>query len=541
MNRIRATFIPLITLLAAPVGWAQSTIHEIDAAPAGGTSIASVGDLDGDGVGDYGYDVDQPGAGVVIASGRHGGVIAALPNLGPGAAARVAAAGDVTGDGVPDVAVRFPNGPAAVLVFSGSGVPAGLPVLQIAPPAGASAAPDGFGFVMDGAGDVTGDGVPDLLVGAPADDRAYLVSGADGQILFTFAPVASGLGFGRAVSAMQDDVNDDGVDDVAVSSLFEAAVFSGRTGKRLWRVAGPSPTAEFGRSIASIGDLDFDGVRDLLVGAPSFVQSDWGAVFAFSGRTGDEVKSWGGSPWTRFGHSVGDGGPAPDGLPLGLIGAPAGVQPHQVGLIYVNNLGTGNGVGYGYGTAPGDGFGENVAVLGDANGDGRVDFVTSEPRRMDDATPAPRIRAIAQGTMALTADGVEISLSEGGTQVLTVDALAMVGPIWQPLEEVIGEGRFVLLGGASGIVPGFSFQSHHVPVNVDAYTVALLSGLPFLSPVFGQVDDTSGLATATFTLPPIAEPALVGFTVDHAFLLFEDEALFDLIGASNSVPVRLVP
>ncbi|MHC4516115.1 MAG: integrin alpha, partial [Planctomycetota bacterium] len=52
---------------------------------------------------------------------------------------------------------------------------------------------DWFGRAVSGAGDVNGDGYPDLIVGAPRDDNngldcgsARVLSGKDGTILYTF-------------------------------------------------------------------------------------------------------------------------------------------------------------------------------------------------------------------------------------------------------------------------------------------------------------------------------------------------------------------
>jgi hypothetical protein len=77
-------------------------------------------------------------------------------------------------------------------------------------------------------GDVDGDGIPDVAVGAPGQNRA----GQDDQ--------------GRAF------------------------VFSGATGARLQTLDDPVPQAQahFGSALAGVGDVDGDGVPDLAVGAP---------------------------------------------------------------------------------------------------------------------------------------------------------------------------------------------------------------------------------------------------------------------------------
>ncbi len=119
-----------------------------------------------------------------------------------------------------------------------------------------------------GIGDVDGDGVPDLLIGAPGADRARLYSGQTGAVIRTLAG-APASSFGRAVAGL-GDVDGDGVPDVIVGAPGGdcADVFSGADGSLL--IHEPAPSAgSFGHSVAGVGDVDLDGFPDYAVGAPT--------------------------------------------------------------------------------------------------------------------------------------------------------------------------------------------------------------------------------------------------------------------------------
>ena len=85
----------------------------------------------------------------------------------------------------------------------------------------------GFGFSVSGAGDVNDDGFADLIVGALLDDNngdasgsARLFSGMDGSVFFTFNGDSSGDRFGRTVSGA-GDVNADGLAEVIVGAYLD--------------------------------------------------------------------------------------------------------------------------------------------------------------------------------------------------------------------------------------------------------------------------------------------------------------------------------
>jgi hypothetical protein len=138
-------------------------------------------------------------------------------------------------------------------------------------------------------GDVDGDGVPDLAVGAPWQEveglsgqgQAFVFSGGTGALLRTLNDPRpqENAQFGSTLVGV-GDVDGDGVSDVAVgvwrqevegsSVQGQAFVFSGASGQPVLTLTKPYPRrgTGFGSALAAVGDVDGDGVPDLTVGAP---------------------------------------------------------------------------------------------------------------------------------------------------------------------------------------------------------------------------------------------------------------------------------
>ncbi len=144
--------------------------------------------------------------------------------------------------------------------------------------------------------DQDGDGVRDLLVGAPqASDSlepaaVRIVSGSD---LSTLLEVSSGSdahdGFGLQVADV-GDVDADGAADFAVGAPIGkyVRIFSGVDGRQLREWTSPQVTSEFGASLAALGDVDGDGHDDVAIGGPDEASGGRkvGAVRVVSGRNG---------------------------------------------------------------------------------------------------------------------------------------------------------------------------------------------------------------------------------------------------------------
>jgi hypothetical protein len=214
-----------------------------------------------------------------------------------------------------------------------------------------------------------------------------MLSGATGAPLWFFTSNFTGSFQGKAVSRI-GDFDGDGVEDIAVGTPDKARVdlVNGVTGQSIIEFSTGDSTTRFGFALAVCDDLDHDGVRDFLVGLPDFSDSTLGlthngAVLVFSTRALLSLGSFfGDASFDNFGSSVASVGDVNhDGVNDIVIGAPRSRAPgFQAGLV---RLVSGKDL-----TVLRDTFGENgeflgfsVAALGDMNHDGVPDYVAGSP------------------------------------------------------------------------------------------------------------------------------------------------------------------
>jgi hypothetical protein len=125
------------------------------------------------------------------------------------------------------------------------------------------------GGVRVAAGDVNGDGAPDLITGTgPGAAHVRVFSGRNQSELFSFLPYGSGFSGGVFVAA--GDVNGDGFDDILTGTdagtTAHVKVFSGSSGAEI-RSFFAYPANFFGGVRVAAGDINGDGVADIVTGA----------------------------------------------------------------------------------------------------------------------------------------------------------------------------------------------------------------------------------------------------------------------------------
>lgn len=399
---VAPVLVPLGTVVGGIGGFAID--GELDDNQAG-SPVGAGGDVDGDGLDDI--LVGAPEADHVFANAGRGYVVLGkaedtdtvlLVDLVEGnggfvidpevissdTARSISSAGDINGDGLADILVGAPQESVAYVVFGRADDTMPVDLAEVVSGNG------GFVLVGEGntdftgrrvkpAGDVNGDAIPDLLIGAPLRDtngsdagRVYVVFGVvDSSDPIDLGDIADGTGgfvidgetaFDYAGFALDGvaDINGDGLSDIVVGA-YGASVGVQATGRAYvvfgkdtdtdavaladvaggmggFVIDGEAASDACGFAVASPGDVDGDGLGDVLVGAPS---NDIGG--SSSGRS-----------YLVFGRAETD--------PVPLVDVVAGMG----GFVL-----------------DGQDFGENsgaaVSGAGDVNGDGLADFAITAP------------------------------------------------------------------------------------------------------------------------------------------------------------------
>jgi hypothetical protein len=460
-----------------------------------GLALANAGDVNGDGSDDI--LIGAPGASpsgteagrAYLLFGKRGGWELGL-NLsrsdasfdgeaaGDRAGSAVSGAGDVNGDGYDDLLVcaegNNQSGMDAGKVYLVFGRPSGWSRGMNLSQANASflgQVPENYALRAVGAGDLNGDGYGDLAIAEPNnydpngtyDGMLYLFFGrpsgwAQNTSLATADVIYYGEGglLGDAL-APAGDVNGDGLDDLLVGAFanFDAGAQAGKAYLILGRTSGwtsngsiSGADASFlgtrarelaGRFLDGVGDVNGDGLDDIAIGASGndTAATDAGKICIFFGRTsgwaantslsaadasftGESAFDYAG-PVRRAGDLDGDG--------IGdmLMGAPSNdLGGSDAGRAYVV-LGKASGWGKNVslsaqaasyiGEAAGDNASRGLAS-GDFNGDGRPDILISAFRNDGGGTNSGRCYLLFDYLALLAPQNLSISLTTDGRRMV---------------------------------------------------------------------------------------------------------------------------
>jgi FG-GAP repeat protein len=310
----------------------------------------------------------------------------------------VADAGDFNGDGFADLIVGAPLSSLSGVVFVYSGANGE----ELARWSGPSVNGQ-FGFSVAGAGDINHDGYDDVMIGASlanfsgaqAAGSVYLYSGATGNLLYQWNGTTAYQNFGTSVAGVRD-VNLDGYDDLLVGApgtkvankpnAGAAFLYSGANGALLHQLNGNTAYDNFGTALSYAGDVNRDGIPDLIVGAPGADPgglSSAGMVYVYSGADATLLYQWNGTAADdEFGYSVSNAGDLNrDHYDDLIIGAPW-ADPHGVsnsGSAYAFSGKDGSMMFRREGKTADDSFGFSVSHAGDFNLDGYADVIIGAP------------------------------------------------------------------------------------------------------------------------------------------------------------------
>jgi hypothetical protein len=430
-----------------------------------GSSVSDAGDINGDGFADLIVGAEYVGAAYVVFGSATRPASIDLDTIAAGtggfrilgedaddyAGFSVSSAGDFNDDGFDDLLIGAPgtsSGGDAYVVFGSASPPAAVDLDAVAFGNGGFKMNLGAtGHSVSSAGDIDGDGIDDLIIGAPGgggdDGAAYVLFGTTTPpTAVDLSDIQPGAGFkitganangntGTSVSSA-GDVNGDGFDDLIVGAPYydiglgaagiSYVVFGSATrpasfdfGTAIpagagFYIMGETTYDQAGRSVSSAGDFNGDGFDDLIVGAPG---NDNGGDYA-------------GAAYVVFGSAT-----PPASVDLGAIPAGAGFKI------------TGENAGNRAGTS--------VSSAGDVNGDGFDDLIVGAPYYDGGGTDAGAAYVVfGSATPPSSVNLDAIAAGNGGFRVIGENALDIAGFSVSAAGDIDDDGFDDLIVGALG-------------------------------------------------------------------------------------------
>ena len=493
------------------------------------------------------------------------------------AGSSISSAGDVNGDGFDDFIIGAPfelvygsGSGAAYVIFGTSSSVSAVNLDDVALGTGGfkiagEELSDRAGYSVSSAGDVNGDGIADLLVGASLDDvggsnagAGYVIFGTTSSVSavnlddvalgtggFKITGEAAGDFTGISISSA-GDVNGDGIDDLVIGAQGDAAggygynsgaafVVFGTTssvsavnlddvagGTGGFKITGENNYDVAGRSVSSAGDVNGDGIDDLLVGARGNDAggSQAGAAYVVFGTTSsvsavnlDDValgtggfKIAGEAAFDLAGTSVSTAGDVNgDGLADIILGAPndaaAGTEEgaayvifgttSSVSAINLDDVALGTGGFKITGEAVDDLAGFSVSSAGDVNGDGLDDLLVGARLNDDSGSNAGAAYVVFGTTSSVSAVNLDdVALGTGGFKVTGEAADDRAGSSVSSAGDFNGDGFDDILVGASGNDEGGTAAgAGYILFGFDITGDVTVAGTEFPDVLIGTVGD----------------------------------------------------